>query len=112
MKFIEILKTANNYYFVYEFCNGGTLEKMLHTHGRLPEKKALIYLRDLLSAFKSLSQMNIMHRDLKPGNILFHNNVLKLADFGFCKSLSSNKDLAQTMLGINLIIRFSNLYGP
>ena len=40
-----------------------------------------------------------MHRDIKPGNILFHNGVLKLADFGFCKSLQSSKDLTHTMLG-------------
>ena len=27
-----MLKTANNFYFVYEFCNGGTLEKLLQTY--------------------------------------------------------------------------------
>jgi serine/threonine-protein kinase ULK/ATG1 len=30
-----------------------------------------------------------MHRDLKPDNILLHNGIVKLADFGFCKSLGS-----------------------
>lgn len=40
-----------------------------------------------------------MHRDLKPDNILLHNGLIKLADFGFCKPLESKTDLAQTMLG-------------
>lgn len=40
-----------------------------------------------------------MHRDLKPANILLHNGQVKLADFGFCKALSTPKDMAQTMVG-------------
>lgn len=40
-----------------------------------------------------------MHRDLKPSNILLSDGIIKLADFGFCKSLESHRDLAQTMLG-------------
>ena len=40
-----------------------------------------------------------MHRDLKPSNILMHNGKIKLGDFGFCKSLENQRDLAQTMLG-------------
>lgn len=40
-----------------------------------------------------------MHRDLKPDNILLHNGKIKIADFGFSKSLKSPTDLAQTMLG-------------
>lgn len=40
-----------------------------------------------------------MHRDLKPSNILVNDGLIKIADFGFCKSLESHRDLAQTMLG-------------
>jgi serine/threonine-protein kinase ULK/ATG1 len=92
-----MLKTNNNFYFVYEYCNGGTLEKMLKQEGRLQEGRAMGYFRQLVEAFKVLNRYNIMHRDLKPDNILFHNGVLKLGDFGFCKSLGG--DMASTMLG-------------
>jgi serine/threonine protein kinase len=92
-----MLKTNNNFYFVYEFCNGGTLEKLLKQEKKLPEAKAMQYFKQLVEAFKVLNKHNIMHRDLKPDNILFHNGVLKLGDFGFCKS--PEKDMASTMLG-------------
>jgi serine/threonine protein kinase len=57
------------------------------------------YFKQLLVAFRVLSKHNIMHRDLKPDNILFHNEVLKLGDFGFCKNLKEDSDMTATMLG-------------
>lgn len=57
------------------------------------------YLEQIIEAFKILTSKNIMHRDLKPSNILLHNGKIKLGDFGFCKGLESQRDLAQTMLG-------------
>ncbi len=39
-----------------------------------------------------------MHRDLKPDNIFFNNGVVKLGDFGFCKSLEK-ANMTKTMLG-------------
>lgn len=46
-----------------------------------------------------LNKYSIMHRDLKPDNIFFHNGNLKLGDFGFCKTLGKENDMASTMLG-------------
>ena len=46
-----------------------------------------------------LNKYNIMHRDLKPDNIFFHNGNLKLGDFGFCKTLGREGDMTSTMLG-------------
>jgi serine/threonine-protein kinase ULK2 len=40
-----------------------------------------------------------MHRDLKPDNILMHDGMIKLGDFGFCKPLDSALEMANTMLG-------------
>ena len=73
IKFIEILRTTNNFYLIYEYCNGGDLEHLLRKRKFLPEKDAQDILRQILSAFKVLINKNILHRDLKPGNIIFHN---------------------------------------
>jgi serine/threonine protein kinase len=72
---------------------------MIKNEGHFSEQKALLYFIDMLKAFRTLTKYNIMHRDIKPGNILLHNGVIKIADFGFCKPLNSARDLAQTMLG-------------
>lgn len=94
-----MLKTANNIYIVYEYCNGDTLEKLLDQRKYLPEKEAFIIFKQILNASKTLSRLNILHRDLKPSNILFHDNVVKVADFGFCKTLSGVHDYTETMVG-------------
>lgn len=52
----------------------------------------------LRAGFEVLFEEKILHRDLKPSNILFHNGVVKIADFGFCKEMMEN-DMAQTMVG-------------
>lgn len=71
---------------------------MLRKEQVLEEKKALQILKQLLEAFQVLNKYNIMHRDLKPDNIFFHNSVLKVGDFGFCKSLEK-AEMTKTMLG-------------
>ena len=87
VKFIEILKTANNFYFFYEYCNQGTLEDLIKSKGTLTESQTLEYLSQILEAFQILNSKHIMHRDLKPSNILVSDGLIKIADFGFCKSL-------------------------
>lgn len=44
---------------------------------------------DLLHGFLELIRNGVIHRDLKPENILIHNNVYKLADFGFAKTVDN-----------------------
>jgi len=43
----------------------------------------------LLNGFKTLYKNGIIHRDFKLANILLHNDVVKIADFGFSKILSN-----------------------
>ena len=99
IRFVEMLKTVNNVYIVYELCNGGTLEELMTKKKYLQEKESLDIFAQVLNACKSLVQYNIMHRDFKPSNILFHNGVIKVADFGFCKPLTSSFEVTETMVG-------------
>jgi serine/threonine protein kinase len=71
----------------------------MQKEGPFNERKALCYFRQIVEAFKILTKSNIMHRDIKPDNILVHNGNIKIADFGFCKPLEHANELAQTMLG-------------
>ena len=75
------------------------MDKLMQREGPFPEKKPLFFFRQMVEAFKVLSRSNIMHRDIKPDNILLHNGNIKIADFGFCKPLENQNDMVQTMLG-------------
>jgi serine/threonine-protein kinase ULK/ATG1 len=99
IKYFDMLKTVNNFYFVYEYCNGGTLEKLLKEKGSLSERQAIAYFAQIVEAFRVLNKNNIMHRDLKPENLLLHDGIIKLADFGFCKPLENEDEISKTMLG-------------
>ena len=85
--FHELLQTSNHIYLVYDYCNGGSLEDKIQLHQRLTEHEALAIFKQILAGMQSVIQKNIIHRDLKPQNILFHNSVIKIVDFGFCKPL-------------------------
>lgn len=49
--------------------------------------------KQLLKAYEVMYKSNVIHRDIKPDNILFHNNEVILADFGFCNILKPGKKL-------------------
>lgn len=99
VRFYDRLKTANNIYMIYEFCNGGTLEAAIYK-STLPLAKCLDYFDQLIQAFKVIARENILHRDIKPSNVLLHNeNIVKIADFGFCKSVYGELAMTKTMVG-------------
>lgn len=99
VRFFDRLKTANNIYMIYEFCNGGTLETLIYK-SNIPLNKCLDYFDQLVQGFKVIAKENILHRDIKPSNVLVHNtDIIKIADFGFCKSLFGELEMTKTMVG-------------
>lgn len=99
IKLKEFIQSSNNFYFVYEYCNDGTLEEYINKKQYLTEHEALSFFQQIINGFKSLFLNKVLHRDFKPANILLHNGIIKIADFGFCKPLENQMDLTQTMVG-------------
>ena len=85
IKLFDIKKTENNIYLVLEFCNQGDLLEMIKKVKNLEETIALDYFIQMLNAFKTLLAENILHRDFKLANVMLHNGIIKLGDFGFSK---------------------------
>ena len=95
-------------YLVLEYCSGGDLSRFVKKNGRLGEDKVLYFMRHLCSGLKHLRSLNLMHRDLKPQNLLLckgpegseleGKTTLKIADFGFARDLSIH-GLADTLCG-------------
>jgi serine/threonine protein kinase len=53
----------------------------------LPEKKAKLYIYQILKALDFLHKNGIFHRDIKPENILITQDIAKLADLGSCRGI-------------------------
>lgn len=75
-------------YIVYEYCNGGDIQQKIDRTGPLSEFEALQRIESVVEVLCYLKSQNIVHRDLKPENLLLHNNILKVADFGFATTMA------------------------
>ncbi|MBR6641994.1 MAG: Stk1 family PASTA domain-containing Ser/Thr kinase [Clostridia bacterium] len=88
-------------YIVMELLVGETLKDYIDHHGKLSNERTLKYASQIASALEAAHSSKIVHRDIKPHNIVLANNntVAKVTDFGIAK-MSSNETIAngsQTM---------------
>ena len=78
------------YYIVMEYVEGQTLKQYIQQHSPIPVSKALSIMEQLTSAISHAHQNHIIHRDIKPQNILMdRNGNVKITDFGIAMALSA-----------------------
>jgi tRNA A-37 threonylcarbamoyl transferase component Bud32/tetratricopeptide (TPR) repeat protein len=75
-------------YLVMEYVEGGTLATRL-AEGPMEEGEAATLVATLAEAVEHAHQVGVIHRDLKPGNVLLANVVAKIADFGLARQLGA-----------------------
>ncbi|CCL99070.1 uncharacterized protein FIBRA_01082 [Fibroporia radiculosa] len=135
-RLLDIVRAERNIYLIIEFCAGGDLSNYIRKRGRvegleyvpspgaaptyyshprtggLDEIVVRSFLRQLARAIKFLRQRNLIHRDIKPQNLLLNPAasddlarghplgvpILKVADFGFARSLPQAM-MAETLCG-------------
>ncbi|KAJ1363943.1 Twitchin [Parelaphostrongylus tenuis] len=85
---------------IYEFMSGGELfEKIADDSNRMTEAEAVDYIRQVCKALCHMHEMNYVHLDLKPENIMFttkKSNQLKLIDFGLTSYLNPKESVKVT----------------
>jgi serine/threonine-protein kinase len=84
-----------SFYYVMEYLDGPTLEELVHHAGPLPPGRAVYLLRQLCGALAEAHAAGLVHRDLKPGNVIVaalggQRDVAKLLDFGLVQDLSAD----------------------
>ena len=78
------------HYIVMEYVEGITLKAYLNEHGPLPWDKAMDFATQIASALQHAHRKGIVHRDIKPQNILVtKDETLKVTDFGIARAVSS-----------------------
>uniref|UniRef100_A0A1D1ZEE2 Serine/threonine-protein kinase ATG1 n=1 Tax=Anthurium amnicola TaxID=1678845 RepID=A0A1D1ZEE2_9ARAE len=99
---LDIIEFPKTIYIILEYCRGGDLSMYIQRHGRVPEAIAKHFMQQLAMGLQVLRTHNLIHRDLKPQNLLLSSNddnsALKIADFGFARPLQP-RGLAETLCG-------------
>lgn len=88
------------YYFVMELAAGGALSQRMRRLGSLPVKQALRYAFEALSGLEHAHRAGVVHRDVKPHNILLTDrDAVRLTDFGIARILSDANAMRITGTG-------------
>jgi serine/threonine-protein kinase len=97
-------------YIVMEFVNGRTLKEVLAAEGRFMPRRALDITSEIAAALDFSHQHGIIHRDIKPGNVMLtQNGQVKVMDFGIARALASG---ASTMTQTSAVIGTAQYLSP
>jgi serine/threonine-protein kinase len=84
-------------YIVMEYVDGVTLRDIVHTEGPMPGKRAIEVIADACQALNFSHQHGIIHRDVKPANIMISKSgAVKVMDFGIARALADANSVTQT----------------
>ena len=95
----DVVRTNYHWYMLFEYVNGGQMLDYIISHGRLKEKQARKFGRQIASALDYCHRNSIVHRDLKIENILISKTGdIKIIDFGL-SNLFAPKSHLKTFCG-------------
>ena len=95
----EVGPDGHHVFLVMELVEGRTLRDLIRERGRLTPAEAVSIMEPVLSALSAAHRAGLVHRDVKPENILLSDDgVVKVADFGLARAVET--DVASTRTGL------------
>jgi eukaryotic-like serine/threonine-protein kinase len=93
-------ESNGSYYIVMEYVEGKTLKELIRSRGPCPIPVAIAYTRQILSALRYAHRGGLIHRDIKPHNVIVDSEgVVKVADFGIARAGASQMTEEGSIIG-------------
>lgn len=101
---LDVGSDHNQHYLVMEYVDGPDLEEYIQKNSPIPFEKVINIMDQILSAMALAHKHNVIHRDLKPQNILIdkNNGNIKIVDFGIAVALNQST-MTQTNTAIGSV---------
>ncbi|MBW3574470.1 MAG: Stk1 family PASTA domain-containing Ser/Thr kinase [Actinobacteria bacterium] len=93
---------GGTYFIVMEYVEGPSLAQLIRDEGRIEPERAADITADVAAALGFAHRNGVVHRDVKPGNVIISpNGQVKVADFGIARAVSTQENLTQagTVMG-------------
>ncbi|MFA7230049.1 MAG: protein kinase [Victivallaceae bacterium] len=92
-------ENGNTPYIMMEYIYGDNLIRYIEENS-ISQKEKLKILQQICKALSAIHKQGILHRDIKPGNIMLtRNHVVKLTDFGIAKTIDSEMTISSDIMG-------------
>lgn len=87
VRFLDSGSDQGTFFFVMEYCDGGSLADIAKTRGgTIPPATLMPWVIQALEGLATAHKEGYVHRDIKPHNILVHQKIAKVSDFGLAKN--------------------------
>ncbi|KAF8122144.1 kinase-like domain-containing protein [Boletus edulis] len=100
VRFYECFEDDDNVYMTLELCHNGSLMDMLRRRRRFTEPEARFFLVQIIGACNYMHTHQVIHRDLKLGNLFLDSNMnIKVGDFGLAALIENPGERKKTICG-------------
>ncbi len=96
----DFYSEGEHIFLIMELIDGGTLRELLAESGPMPAPLAMTIMRLVLTGLDAVHRAGMVHRDLKPDNVLINtNHQVKLSDFGLVRAASASNVTSNQIVG-------------